>query len=347
MVAVTAGLRGAVVTPYAVALREWQRTLGLPEAVSIPPGVWAAVTAPWRAAAAGRWRHIRQGISWPVPAGQPAVHLPGREVPAAPGTAIGDLYVLLSPGSNDEAKLAALERTVDRIRWVPRDARVRHTLATLATRGAAMEVVKRQELRAAVYLVLAERRRPQAHRFGRAWLTGRDGRQVPAVPEDLPLPLFWRWFADEVRKAAEASLRGESYPPATSETPATSAMPGPSAAPAHPGGAPRRATRRVISLGGAALEGLPDPAPEPLQLLIAAEEQREAAECWRAALRVATPRQRELLQTLTRLVRTRPPEAPPPTLADAARHLGLAPSTARVQWKRLLQRLRLDRRGRW
>lgn len=192
-----------------------------------------------------------------------------------------------------------------------------------------IDAVKQQELRAAVYLVLAERARPQAHRFGRSWVTGADGRVAEVTPERLPPPLYWRWFCDEVRKAAEASVLGESYPAGAS------AVRG------------ERVLLGLDELPAACLDIVcPDTSPDPLEALLAGERRREAIACWQMALDEATPRQRELLLALAEL-----DDAPPagattsdasgvPTLAAAAARLGMAPSTARVQWQRLVQRLR-------
>lgn len=226
-----------------------------------------------------------------------------------PGTLLGDLLLIASPHTDAGARLAAVDRTVERIPWHPHRPRVRRSLALRAALdGRDAEAAKRQELRAAVFLVMGERSRPQVHRFGPSWLTDDHGRRQPVVPEHLPLQLFWRWFQDEVRKAAEASLTGQAYPPAPSEV--------------------AFETSNVALLPAPALE------PGPLEVLLDEEHQGEVALQWEALLARATPRQRQLLRALAAS------DSATPTLADAARQLDLAPSTARVHWKRLLDQVR-------
>jgi len=256
----------------------------------------------------------------------PADTLPGVEhsVPIPPTTSpdvdasLGDLQILGPSGGNDAATLAALERIVRRISWIPRDPRVRRALAARAAAdGRGLEVARAAELRAAVYLVLAERGRPQAHRFGRLWPTGPDGRQIEIVPERLPPALFWRWFVDEVRKAAEASVLGLVYPTSRSESVLFAAD-------------------RRVAFDEPDLDAYPGTVPDPLLILLDREHQDEIARSWKGVLDQATSGQRELLRAL----RDEREQSPAATLADAARRVNLAPSTARVQWKRLLQRIR-------
>ena len=78
------------------------------------------------------------------------------------------------------------------------------------------------------------------------------------------------------------------------------------------------------------------------------ERERESREVWRAALAAASPRQRQLLRLLAGGAvqgAVGDAGAPAESLADAARRLGIAPSTARVQWKRLIERLHAHRPG--
>ncbi len=268
----------------------------------------------------GRFR----GVDWPLHG--PAIVWHGRlwvvhRPPPAPvpGTDIGDLDVLLSRTAADGDRLAALERTVDRIAWRPRRPSVRRALAARTADGSSAETVKRQELRAAVYLVLAERGRPQTHRFGRSWVIGADGRTAAVMPERLSPPLFWRWFCDEVRKAAEASLVGDTYPAE------------------HAG----ESHAAALTLSTARAEPA-DLEADPLACLLAKERRQEAAAWWHAALGEATPRQRALLHSLAALIEASPrAEAPARlTLAEAAKRAGMAASTARVHWQRLVRRLR-------
>ena len=265
-----------------------------------------------------------RGVDWPLRGsavvwfGRPWVVYQPPPAPV-PGTEIGDLDILLSRTAPDGDRLAALERTVDRIAWTPRRPSVRRALAARTSDAVSVETAKRQELRAAVYVVLAERQRPQTHRFGRSWVTGPGGRTISVTPAGLPPPLFWRWFCDEVRKAAEASLVGQPYPAE------------------HTAGG----DAAVLTLSNTPWEPA-DWDADPLACLLAKERRQEAAAWWHAALGEATPRQRALLRALAVLLEAAPRAEVParPTLADAARRTGMAASTARVHWQRLVRRLR-------
>lgn len=137
------------------------------------------------------------------------------------------------------------------------------------------------------------------------------------MPEGLPPALFWRWFVDEVRKAAEASVLGLTYPTGRAEW-TWSAM------------------DRCVAIDDAGLDALPGPLPDPLLVVLDRERRDEVAQRWKDVLDRATPGQRALLRAL----RDEQEGSPAAALASAARRINLAPSTARVQWKRLLQRVR-------
>jgi hypothetical protein len=183
--------------------------------------------------------------------------------------------------------------------------------------------VKLQELRAAVYLVLGERGRAQVHRFGRRWVTGSDGRKCPFHPERLPAQLFWTWFTDEVRKTAEASVaenddrerRLLDYGRSLTHSPDS---------------------LRQFDAVNDRLVTLPAEESDPLNEVLAAERQREINDRWDGLLAQATPSQRQLLQTLLALEQ----EGSTSSLVQAAQRLQRAPSTIRVQWKRLVDRAR-------
>jgi hypothetical protein len=202
--------------------------------------------------------------------------------------------------------LADVDRIVDSIAWSPRNPLVRRAIEERAgADGCTVAEVRRRELRAALCLALAERGRPQAHRFGRRWLTDAGGRAA-AIPEHLPPELYERWLADEARKAAEASLLGHAYP-------------GPRRSPAEP-------------LAG----DPPGGGPDPLFVLLAREEHAERNRRWQELLGEVTPRQRELLGAMVEQIAT----GLEPSPSAAAARLGMAESTARVQWKRLVDRHR-------
>ena len=261
----------------------------------------AGVNAPTPIAASdppGPWRQANSGLWLPVWV-------------ALPNSPLDDLALLADRAGRDGERLAALDRLVAGIAWAPRNPRVRRALVQRASSDrSGVADVKRQELRAAVYLALAERERPQPHRFGTSWLSDERGRALDVVPVRLPPELFRRWLADEARKAAEASLLGRAYPVA--------------------GWAPL-----AEGWDESALDALPGDAPDPLLLLVRREERAEAAERWRQLVGRATARQRELLGRLVDDLDA----GGQGSLAAAARRLGMAASTARVQWKRLIERV--------
>src|SRR5437762_3015221 len=121
------------------------------------PSMTAPTTA--RLADGGAWHRHTSGLWLPV----------WVALPTAP---LDDLALLMDVASADRDRLAALDRIVAGIAWLPRSPRVRRALEERAIgEGAHVADVRQQELRAAVYLALAERERPQAHRFGQSWLT--------------------------------------------------------------------------------------------------------------------------------------------------------------------------------
>lgn len=329
-------IRAIADRPLVIAEQEWMRTTAWPrvERSSAPAhGPMRAGNRLFHLATRPRWDHMAPQLR--------TVFLPALDrMPALPrpGTVLGDLRLLASALNHDSGVLVALDRVVDRIRWFPRNPEVRRALRTrAASEGRTVEQVKRQELRAAIYLALGERGNPQIHRFGSRWLTDKHGHQLPFVPERLPVSLFWRWFQDEVRKIAESSLDDDSYA-GSNPTPSVH-LPNPKL----PLGAVVASGDRITESAtiDAILDGrLPTELPladrDPVEVLIVDEERREVARRWSAVLARATPRQREILRCLV----DGDGGNQPGMLADVARTLGVAPSTVRVQWKRLVDRMR-------
>lgn len=334
--AIEAVLHRTVERPLAVAAEEWARTTPLPRR----DDRWAGEG---RSRAPTNCHHVAPGWC------NDRFACPLRFVVAPPldrswalrrsGTLLGDLRLLASAQASSTDTVAALDRVVENISWAPRNPSVRRALRLRAiSEGREVEQVKRQELRAAVFLALGERRRPQVHRFGSRWLIDDRGRQQTFVPEDLPDALFWRWFQDEVRKIAEASLRDQSSP----WTITTRRL-----------GSPDLLSPDTPPTGDQSNDpfdkdaSLPTPArsPEllmsnqdPLDVLIEWEHRHEIARRWNALLTRATPRQRDILRALA----DSDAGYGPVTLADVAQRLKLAQSTVRVHWKRLIDRVRAE-----
>ncbi len=198
-----------------------------------------------------------------------------------------------------------------RVPWKVHDPAVgRELVRRAAAEGVDVDTIKRQTLFEAVWLVLGASTHAQHHRFGRAWFTGADGRKATLVPYELrgrQRHLFWKWFTDEVPKAAEAILLDRPYPSPKSRDPFDTA-------------------RCFVPED---IDGLEDKDPlgnDPLLLLIDDERRREDVARLDVLLAQATPRQRQLLALIAKGA----------SLADAARTLGIAPATARS----LLHKLR-------
>jgi RNA polymerase sigma factor (sigma-70 family) len=159
-------------------------------------------------------------------------------------------------------------------------------------------------------------------RFGRNWLIGDDGRKTTVVPRDLPVHLFWQWLRNRVIREAERSILERPFPTTEDvlDRPIRTGQP-----------------LRVVSFNA-------DPQSkyeannsdllfmavgDPLAMIIAQEEQDEAATTLRTVLDVASPQQRELLRLMYAGL----------SQADAARQLGMKPDTARGQMLRLRKKL--------
>jgi DNA-binding CsgD family transcriptional regulator len=227
-----------------------------------------------------------------------------------PGTPDGDLFLLMDGDADPVQHLAALGRMANRIWWLPRGAAWQVLLERARNEGTSVGRIKLQELRTAVVLVLGNLDQAQYHRFGRHWMRGEDGRKVAVAPNDLEMDLLWEWFFDEVPKAAEAALLERPYP-ATAD---------PLDRSGHQGSCLRLSADDELLI---------DPAADPLAVLLDQEQRTEDERRLLVALESASPRQRDLLALI----------ASGETVAGAARRLGMAPATARVQLSRLRKKV--------
>ena len=240
-----------------------------------------------------------------------------------PGTLHGDLLVLLLPAPDPHLMEEAVRNLADQIPWRIRNPQVWQAIVTRAREEqTSVRSVKHRELCAAILLVLESRDVPQTLRFGRNWLTDDDGRKTALPPHELATRWFWQWLCNRAIAMAEAAVLERPFP-ATEDVLDR----------------PRRNGRpeSVILLdagwertdGGEALALLLVDESDPLTVLIAQHEHDEDAARLRAVLEVATPRQRQLLALI----------GAGHSEAAAARQLGLAPSTARVQLLHLRQKV--------
>jgi DNA-binding CsgD family transcriptional regulator len=257
------------------------------------------------------------------------------------GTPDGDLLrcMLLCGHPGFPEHLEALDRTAGRIPWRIRtigpirtgmDRAVEAERERLAlsgesrpTGGSVYDSVELAILREAVVLVLADRFKRQTLRTDRTWVTGDDGQRLRFPPNDLsfldsvydPEP-FWIWLRVAVTRAANAILMDRFRHPDERLDEFDHIRTDASL---------RAASLTALSQADDLFAALAS-GPEPLlNQLLTEEEREEATERVRQIRDHATPRQSELMDLLAQGM----------TIADAARTLGISPSTARVQMKLL------------
>jgi len=246
-----------------------------------------------------------------------------------------DQRLATDPTVPDDERLAAIGRLVATVPWWSNAAwggREERAWDELRDRADAEQrpiaAVKESILTEAVLLVLGDRGRFRRIRVGsRAGsfdLTDDENSADGVRPLDLPYAAdpeavekthrrfaespYLYWFRREVQKAAMAILLEESYPP--NDATADDAF-----------GKPR------VSLAFPDMVAVPDDYADsdPLLRALSIESYDEAARRFGTLLEQATPRQRDLLDLLSEGA----------TCAEAARALGIAESTARVQLHRL------------
>jgi len=241
-----------------------------------------------------------------------------------------DQRLTADPRVPDAERLAASKRLTDSVRLAPAPLgsdRERRAWAELYARAEADERpvsdVMDEILAEALLLVLDTRDRVRRIRVGSStgsfFLREDDGTPVGVRPNDLPYSAdpdvasgarglfaespYLYWLRREVQKAAVAILLGDPYPATDGDDDAW--------------GGP-------LDLLGDDDAVLADDTADPLALLLDRDPPLEDPRLL-AVLERATPRQRELLALLVE----------GGTAAEAARELGMAESTARVQLKRL------------
>lgn len=226
-------------------------------------------------------------------------------------TPAADLDILEQPNADPGLRLGALYRMSNRIPWAVRSPAIKRALSRrAASDGTTVTAVKREELYSAILLVLGTTQRPQFHRFGRQWLKDANGRRIAVAPDDLEGDRFWAWFRAEVIEAAESAVLERPFP-TVGDTDIWERR--------RHGGSPVRVP----------LDTEKDNSADPLAILLEREDRAETSARLLAALKLASPRQRQLLALI----------ASGASEADAARRLGIAPATARVQLARLRRKV--------
>lgn len=245
-----------------------------------------------------------------------------------------DERLALDPSVGDDDRMAALARLVATVRWSPNRAwggREERAWGELRRRAAderrSIESIKQELLAEAALLVLADRARSRRIRVGSGkgsfGLTEVAGGSAEVSPTDLPFAAgrgpvgvapdaffgspYLYWLRREIQKAATAVLLNEPYPP--TDATADDAL-------------------NALDSAPPPLDQIPlddEVGDDPPSALLAAERYAEASRQLGMLLEQATPAQRELLRLL----------AAGATVPEAARALGIKPSTARVQLHRL------------
>lgn len=196
----------------------------------------------------------------------------------------------------------ALARLAARFPWAPH--RTSPAWRELAKRAGAegWEVARRNALMVALFEVLQRQNQPRPIRLGRQYVIADD--ESLLRPTELPIDLYYRWLRRETIKAMEAHLTDEPYP---------------SSQPPFP----------TLPLDAA--ESLPD-SVTPEDILLAQEREAEHAQLIAMIRNIASPRTRQVIDyALENRI----------DWAEAAREIGLEPSTARVMMYRLRRRLGL------
>ncbi len=217
---------------------------------------------------------------------------------------------LFGPGTLDgdlylvrtKADPAALERLARRLRWAPRDPRAQEAMrARVAEMG--REQAHLTTFGPAMLLAVARMQEPQRIRFGREYLVGDDGQPVMMAPMHLPMPWFWRWLRKETINAMEADLLERPY----------------------------LAESEGEEVSDIDPEQLATEAPDPEEALLLAEVAAERERILTSLVERCTPAERRLLAALLDGA---------PSLAEAARTLGILPATARVQHSNIRRKAR-------
>ncbi len=252
------------------------------------------------------------GLVDQIPAWWSSIPLPPE---LAPGSFDGDFLLLDDPHVDESVRLAALDRMADRYRWVQGRERVKTALVRRAReRGMQPSALLRDELRAALLLVLSTSGQPQTIRFGSEWVTDEHGKIVPVAPEKLEVDWYYRWFGISVARAVERSL-----------------LERPDRVPTLEVRGVERFERRLAPLPEGFAEDRPSPpVDDPLVLLVERDEQDEVRKRLAACLDVATPKQRQILVLLARDLSYR----------QVAQELGVTEGAVRAQLTLLRKRLK-------
>lgn len=247
-----------------------------------------------------------------------------------------DQRLAMDPSIPEHDRMAAIFRLVNTVRWSPnpewgeRERVASNELRARAERDEkSLETVKQEVLSEAVVLVLGDRDRFQRIRVGRGRGsfsirenldadTGVYPRDLPysadtditgALASDFELSPYLYWFRREVQEAATAILLGDPYPPADATDDAWK--------------------KRSHSVDNE-VHPADSPGNDPLLHMLNDENYRAAVKRLALFLNHASPQQRDLLFLMADGAPT----------AEAARALGIAESTARVQIKRLRDKVR-------
>jgi hypothetical protein len=224
-----------------------------------------------------------------------------------PGKFWGDFLTVYERGPGWEMALTRLAAELSDSWRVTNPAVTRALAARARDEDKGRRLVKQGALMVGLLLAVGEGMRSQRMRFGRRWLVGDTGRPISKRPLSLSGYGFERWLKKEAINAAEAHLLDQSYPGAGTDV-LNLACP--------------VSDEASLAQDAAVATAVQE---EPLAAILAQESATEAALRLNEVLNVATPQQRQILFLVFGGL----------NLTEAARRLGIAPASARVQWHRL------------
>ena len=244
---------------------------------------------------------------WPVA-------LPPELVPGSPE---GDFLFIQDVRADQDERLAALRRVAGRMAWVGFRPGIRPALLRHAQeRKVSASRVLREELVAAMVLVLGSDSLPQTVRLGADWVTDEQGKVIAFPPEQLDVWSYRDWFTAAVVRTVRRSLLDR-----------------PDVLPVGQGRPIEEREGRVVPLADAVGEEddlLGPEADDPLTLLVVESDHGEVCRRLAAVLELATPCQRQILGLLARGLKN----------AEIAGEMGITPGAVRAQLTFLRRRAR-------
>lgn len=273
---------------------------GVAEFATIPL-LWAGLAELWTS------ETLRVPSIWDWP-----VTFPPELVPGSPE---GDFLLIQDVRADQDERLAALRRVAERMAWVGFRPGIRPALLRRAhERQVSASRVLRDELAAAMVLVLGSDSLPQTVRLGPDWVTDEQGKVIAFPPEQLGAWSYRDWFTAAVVRTVRRSL-----------------LDWPDVLPVGQGRPIEEREGRVVPLAVGEEDDLLGPeADDPLTLLVVESDHDKACRRLAAVFDLATPCQRQILGLLARGLKN----------AEIAGKMGITPGAVRAQLTFLRRRAR-------